>query len=428
LATDDFLIAHIVPDSSIEIAENLIPLWRKTLASQLPSHLVPYDFNLLGKMPTTLNDKIDRKALLQYKKNKKINYTEPRTEEEKIVASIWKKSLNIDKIDVFSTFFEMGGHSIKAVTVMTEIEKHSGKRFPLSVLFEYSTVEKFAKLLNTSSEIYSDCLVPIKSNGTKVPLFMVHGGGLNVLNYVNLSKYFDEDQPFYDIQGIGSKGFDNWYESIEDMATHYIDAIVKVNPKGPYALAGYCVGGIVVFEMIRQLKEQGKEVSLTILLDSHIDPSYYYKTYKQKKLVRYYVRTHKRLVFLKEMLLNWKAFKMRINAKKEYLLKKHFDKDNSMSEEDALALKQFTEAVSMIQTILDRYHLKPQNINVDLFRSKDHVAHIAAPTHVGWKKAALKGVTVHNIPVDNFDIRLAENDKILARMFQDILDKRHANT
>lgn len=425
LANEDFLIAHIVPDSSIESAESKIPLWRENLLTKLPSHLIPYEFNVLDKMPTTLNDKIDRKALLEYKKNKKLDYTEPRTEDEKIVAAIWKEVLNVDKIDIFSTFFEMGGHSIRAVKLMVEMEKHTGKRFPLTILFEYSTIEKFAKLLNKDSKIHSDCLVPIKPSGNKVPLFMIHGGGLDVLSYVNLSKYFDEDQPFYGIQGTGSNGYGDWYNSIEDMAAHYIEAIVKVNPKGPYAIAGFCVGGVVAFEMTRQLRQQGKEVSMTLLLDSYVDSSYYFKTDKQKKLVKSYIRTRKRITYLIEMLTSWKAFKMRLNAKKEYLQKKHFNQNNTMSEQDALALEQFTEAFGMIQGILNRYHLKSEDIKVDLFRSKDHPEYGLAPKHLGWKKAALKGVTNHNIPGDNFDIRVSPFDKVLAQMFQKILDEKH---
>lgn len=427
---NDSLIAFVLLENDEEVDSAKIKEWKNYLANHLPEYFVPHNIKILKELPTTPNGKLDRNALLNsdsLKTSSNNSYTEPRTNEEKLVTSIWKETLGLDKIDIFSDFFEMGGHSIKAVKVMIEIEKLTGKRFPLSVLFEYSTVEKFAKLLNTGSEIQSDCLVPIKSNGSKVPLFMVHGGGLNVLNYVNLSKHFDEDQPFYGIQGVGAKGYEDWYDSIETMAAHYIDAIVKVNPNGPYALAGFCVGGIVAFEMTRQLKEQGKEVSLTILLDSYADSSYYYKTYKQKKLVRYVARTHRRLTFLKEMLLSWKAFKMRINAKKEYLLKMHFDQNDRMSEQDALALEQFTEAASMIQGILDRYHLKSQNIKVDLFRSKDHVDHKLAPTHLGWKKAALKGVAIHNIQADKFDIRVSPNDKILARMFQEILDEKHIN-
>ena len=151
------------------------------------------------------------------------------------------------------------------------------------------------------------------------------------------------------------------------------------------------------------------------------------KTDKQKKLAKFYNRTHRRLTFLKEMLTSWKAFKMRINAKKEYLLNKHFDQNNAMSEQDTLALEQFTKAFGMINGILSRYHLKPQDVKVDLFRSKDHPEYGLAPEHLGWKKAALKGVTIHNIPGDNFDIRESPFDKVLARMFQEILDERHVN-
>ena len=118
---------------------------------------------------------------------------------------------------------------------------------------------------------------------------------------------------------------------------------------------------------------------------------------------------------------------MRINAKKDYLVQKHLDQNNIMSEEDTLALEQFEKASGMMLGILDQYHLKPQNIKIDLFRSKDHPEYGLAPEHLGWKKAALKGVTIHNIPGDNFDIRESPFDKVLARMFQKILDERHHN-
>lgn len=427
LANENFLVAHVVPDSSIEDAEIQIPLWRETLAARLPSQLMPHDFNLLDKIPTTLNGKIDRKALSQFKTSKIAEYTAPRTEEESIVAAIWKESLGLENIDIFSDFFEMGGHSIKGVKVMIEIEKYTGIRIPLSALFKYSTVEKFAKLLNTGTEIYSDCLVPISPSGHKVPLFIIHGAGLNVLNFVNLSKHFDEDQPIYAIQGIKPKGFDGWYESIEAMAAHYIDAIIKVNPKGPYALAGFSFGGIVAFEMTRQLKEQGRKVSLTALLDSYVDSSYYYGSYRRKQLVRYFDITHRRLDFLKEMLLSWKAFKMRINGKKEYILKRHFGKKDEMTEQEELALKEFIEADSMVKKIVDRYHLKPQNFEVDLFRSKDDINYRLDPTHLGWKKAALGGVTIHNISGNHLDIVAPPNDIFLARLLQDILDEKNEN-
>jgi amino acid adenylation domain-containing protein len=425
LANENFLIAHIVPDSNIETAEKKLLSWRESLSSQLPSHLVPHEFKLLDKIPLTLNGKIDRKALMQNKTYKKQEFTAPRTEEEKLVAAIWKESLNLKNIDIFSNFFEMGGHSLVAVKVMNKLEQKTEERLPLSALFEHSTVEKFAKLLKTGNEINSDCLVPLKPNGSKPPIYIVHGAGLNVLNFVNLSKCFDKDQPVYGIQGIGAKGYEDWYKSIEDMASHYIDEIIKINSKGPYALAGFSFGGVVAFEMAKQLKEKGKTVSLIALLDSYLDSSYYFPTFQQKWLIRYYDRTLRRLDFLKEMLSSWKGFKLRLNAKKEYLLKQHFGQNN-LTEEEALALKEFEEADHMVMKIVNCYHLKPQDFEVNLFRAKDDMNYKLDPTHLGWKKAALRGVNIYNIPGEHLDIVSPPNDRVLAKMIQDVLDQKHA--
>ena len=425
LANENFLIAHIVPDSNIENAEIQTALWRKTLSSKLPSNIIPHEFNLLEKLPTTLNGKIDRNALLKFKTNKKVEFTAPRTETEKLVAAIWKESLNIENIDVFSNFFEMGGHSLTAVKVMSKLEEEIGERIPLSALFEYSTVEKFAQLLNIDGEIYSNCIVPIKPNGNKTPFFLIHGAGLNVLNFVNLSNHFDEDQPVYGIQGNGPKGYEEWYKSIEAMAAHYIEEIIKINPNGPYALSGFSFGGIVAFEMARQLKEKGKIISIIALLDTNVDSSYYYKTYNQKRIVRYLNRTRRRLVFLKEMLLSWRSFKLRFNAKKEYIEKQFLGINNEITEEESIALIEFKKANSMVSRIVDQYHLKPLDIEVDLFRAKDDDEYKQDPTHLGWKRAALKGVHIHNIPGDHLDIIAPPNDKVLARILQKILYERH---
>jgi thioesterase domain-containing protein/acyl carrier protein len=427
LAKTDILVAYIVANFEFTNEIDAIRLWRDELALQLPAFMVPDVFHILDKMPTTANDKIDRKALVDYKSNSENTeeYIGPRTDEEKLVATIWKESLNIENINIFSNFFEMGGHSIKAVKVMMEIEKQTGKKIPLSSLFQHSTVEKFAKLLNVENEILLDYLVPLKPNGSKTPLFIIHGAGLNILNFAHVVNHFDEDQPVYGFQGIGPNGYDNWFESIEAMAARYIDSILKINPKGPYAIAGFSFGGVVAFEIARQLKEQGKTVSIVALLDTYVDSSYYYGSHLQKKLVRYYDRTYRRLDYLKEMLTSWNFLKLRFSIKKEYLLKKYFGLKDHMTEQEAVALEQFTEANGMVNKIVDRYHLIPQYFEVDLFRSKDDENYKLDPTHLGWKKAALNGVNIHNISGNHLDIVAPPNDKALARMIQEILDEKH---
>ncbi|TDD97457.1 non-ribosomal peptide synthetase [Flavobacterium cellulosilyticum] len=429
LAKSDLLIAFIIADSDVFDDRNQISIWRNELASQLPIYMVPHNFHIIDKMPTTLNDKIDRKVLLEYKsdtKNKQ-EYTAPRTNEEKLVATIWQECFNLENIDIFSTFFEMGGHSILAVNIMIKIENETGKRIPLSALFEHSTVEKFAKLLNIENDIPSDYLVPIKPNGSKIPLFIIHGGGLNIINFAHAINHLDDDQPVYGFQGIGPNGFDNWFESIESMAACYLESIIKINPKGPYALAGFSFGGIVAFEIARQLKDQGKTVSIIAALDTYVDSSYYSATPIQKGLARYYDRTYRRLVFLKEILTSWESLKLRFSSKKEYLLKKYFGQNNNMTKQELIALEKFIEADGMVNKIVNRYQLIPQDFEVDLFRAKDDKEYKLDPGHLGWKKAALKGVNIHNITGNHLSIVEPPNDKILAGMLQNLLDKRHIN-
>ncbi|GEC72327.1 amino acid adenylation domain-containing protein [Flavobacterium flevense] len=430
LAKADILVAFIVADYKIQKEADEIRLWRNELSSQLPAFMVPHVFHILDEMPRTLNDKVDRTALLAYKSDAESteSYTAPRTSEEEMVAAIWQESLKKERIDIFSNFFEMGGHSIMAVNVMVEIEKKTGIRIPLSALFQHSTVEKFAKLINLENKITSDHLVPLKPGGTKTPLFIVHGSGLNILNFAHVINHFDEDQPVYGFQGVGNNGYNNWFESIEDMAARYIESIMKVNPKGPYAIAGFSFGGIVAFEIARQLKKQGKTVSLIAALDTYVDSSYYYPSLTQKKLMRYYDRTYRRLDYLKQMLTSWDSLKLRVNTKKIYLQKKYLGLKDDMSEQERLALEHFIEADKMVDKIVNRYHLIPQPFEVELFRAKDDENYKLDPNHLGWKKAALSGVKIHNITGNHLGITAPPNDKVLARMLQTILDEKHANS
>ena len=155
VAKTDILIAFIIANSEIANEMEQIRFWRNELASQLPAFMVPHEFHILEKMPTTLNDKVDRTALLDYKSNSesKQEYTGPRTNEEKLVAEIWEENLKKERIDIFSNFFEIGGHSIIAVTIVVKIQKKTGIRIPLSAVFQHSTIEKFAKLLNKENKI-----------------------------------------------------------------------------------------------------------------------------------------------------------------------------------------------------------------------------------------------------------------------------------
>jgi thioesterase domain-containing protein len=111
-------------------------------------------------------------------------------------------------------------------------------------------------------------LVPIQPNGDKPPLFLIHGAGGDVLwGYANLATHLPPDQPVYGIRSHDRQ----WAEEkihLEEMAHAYVEVVRARQPRGPYYLGGYCFGGNVAYEMARQLRMQGEQVDLVILLDT----------------------------------------------------------------------------------------------------------------------------------------------------------------
>jgi thioesterase domain-containing protein len=112
-------------------------------------------------------------------------------------------------------------------------------------------------------------LIPIQPKGDYKPLFLVHGAGGNVLLYQALAKRLAPRYPLYGLQSQGLDGESEPLKSIEEMAERYVREIRGVQPRGPYFLGGYCLGGTVAYEMAQQLHREGEEVALVAMLDTY---------------------------------------------------------------------------------------------------------------------------------------------------------------
>ncbi|HTG31557.1 MAG TPA: amino acid adenylation domain-containing protein [Thermoanaerobaculia bacterium] len=116
-------------------------------------------------------------------------------------------------------------------------------------------------------------LVPIQPLGARTPLFCVHALGGEVLCYYRLARQLDTDQPVYGLQARPMEGqAEAPRVTVEETAAEYVDAVRSFQPAGPYLLAGYSFGGVVAFEMARQLTGAGEEVALLALLDTAVPP------------------------------------------------------------------------------------------------------------------------------------------------------------
>jgi len=110
--------------------------------------------------------------------------------------------------------------------------------------------------------------VPIQTAGARPPFFCVHGAGGTVLMYRDLSRQVGDDQPFYGLQSLGLDGSCPPLTKVEEMAAVYAAEIRKVQPRGPYFIGGYCMGGTVAYEVAQQLRVAGETVALLALFDT----------------------------------------------------------------------------------------------------------------------------------------------------------------
>jgi thioesterase domain-containing protein len=140
---------------------------------------------------------------------------------------------------------------------------------PLYVLFQEGTIERLATFLKQeASSMTWSSLVEFQSSGSKPPLFFVHPGGGNVHSYYELARCLGSDRPFYAFQQPGLYKERALFTSIEDLAAYYIETMKTAQPEGPYFIGGWSFGGLVAFEMARQLFAQDQKVGQIMLLDS----------------------------------------------------------------------------------------------------------------------------------------------------------------
>lgn len=272
---DSSLVAYIVPSSTRMPAPNqlqdLLKLW-------VPEYMVPSAFVFVESLPHTPSGKVDRKALaapIRIAAGCAKAGATPRNAIEVQLMRIWEQLLDISPIGVEDNFFDLGGHSLLVVQLMDRIKQLFDRELPLDALwYGRGTIRYLAELLtNKSDEPVWSRPVAIKPSGNKSPLFCLPIAGGHLFNYDNLSRYIDPERPVYALPPQGVDGKRPAHTSIEDIAKHAIQRMRDIQPTGPYRLTGYCSGGVIAFEVARQLLAEGDDIAFLGLIDS-ISPGF----------------------------------------------------------------------------------------------------------------------------------------------------------
>ena len=257
------LVAYVISEENS--TPNISEL-RDFLSLSLASYMIPTQFIFLDAFPLTANGKIDQHKLPiedQISAQEQGTYVAPRNALESQLTKIWETVLGKQSIGVTDNFFNLGGESLMAVRLCSEIERALKQKVPVSLIFQTQTIDQLAKKLTQPRDNGpSPLMIPIQASGSNPPIFSVLFGATFkpfMNNYPN--------QPYYMFFNQGHDGNPAMHATVEQIATWYLKEMRTIQPRGPYYLAGYSFGGMVAYEMAQQLCQQGETIALLALVD-----------------------------------------------------------------------------------------------------------------------------------------------------------------
>jgi len=281
------LLGYVVPPAEVTIDPVFL---RHGLARILPDYMVPAAIVELDKVPLTVNGKLDVKALPNPEFQASKGYRAPRTIQEETLCSLFNEVLGLEHVGIDDNFFDIGGHSLLAVRLVSRIRTTLGLELSIRNLFEAPTVTGLAaQLAKPILANPHEVILPIRTSGSRLPLFCIHSGlGLSS-GYSALIQHIDSSWPIYGVQARGLNDSAPLPASIAEMAREYLAHIQKLQPHGPYYLLGWSFGGCIAQAMASLLQQTGEEVGLLALLDSFPADRYeqtenYVKDYVQEML------------------------------------------------------------------------------------------------------------------------------------------------
>ncbi|MEM9921681.1 MAG: amino acid adenylation domain-containing protein, partial [Bacteroidota bacterium] len=273
---DKYLLGYYVSDVALTVDELMAHL-----SQSLPDYMLPTQYMRLDQMPLTSSGKLNRRALPRPRIEIGNDFVVAQNDTERQLVAIWSEVLKLDAALISTTrsFFELGGHSLKAIQLASLVRKRLHAEISLVDIFKSPSIRAMAALLKvanledpSSGEILTLLHQP---EGATEYLFLVHDGSGDVQAYVELAGLWQSHICWglrSDLLGqLAPKNVD-----LKQLATQYIEQMKKVQADGPYQLLGWSLGGLIAFEMTRQLEAAGEKVDQLIMLDTEFPSVYPY--------------------------------------------------------------------------------------------------------------------------------------------------------
>ncbi len=419
-AGDKQLTAYLVTAGVAPSSSEL----RHHLQVHLPDYMVPASFVPLDKLPLTTNGKLDRKALPKPEscsalaRENEHDFIPPQTPTQTRLAGLWQEVLGRNHIGAHSDFFAVGGTSLNGLRLFTRIQKEFQLTLPLGTLFQATTIEKLARVidLNSMSRAHKvSPLVCIQPVGQKPLLCFIHGGDGGAIFYKDLLPNLNAAHPVYTIEAPALVDALMPIEPTppEKVAADYIALLQKTQPRGPYVLGGYSYGGVVAYEMACQLTEAGHEVALVILFDSE-NPNTQPRAYSLRERIVANWKSHRERSIFQRLKLLVKRFSSgvqeRLAYEKETAFAKQLLRDGVQTTDEHIRQVQLREAST---DALLAYRARPYSGTVLLFHSDSASDKFAYTDDYNWSEL-VPNLIIDRVPGPHLEIFDEANVGIMA--------------
>ncbi|WDR01777.1 AMP-binding protein [Devosia algicola] len=269
---------------------------RAALAERLAPHKCPRRIVVLDTLPKLGSGKIDRNAL----RRMFADSANAAVEEEiatplgKRLFALWCEVLKRPHLALDDDFFDQGGDSLLATTLMLTLEQEFGKSIPANLLYEAPTLRQFEQL-------FDQLVSPPYEGALPAPVFsavksaMTGWGGRRTHSWSLVAGHngASEGQPFF----WCSAGVEQWQHVVDAsagdrpiyllrslsglsvksaanttlLAEHYADEIMGLHPQGAIALGGFCQGAVVTRQIAENLRARGRTIALHVVVDRRFD-------------------------------------------------------------------------------------------------------------------------------------------------------------
>lgn len=340
---------------------------------------------------------------------------------ESTLAGWWRELLGEQHIGLHGDFFQLGGRPEHGTNLVTRIKQEWGVFVRTAELYEARTISKLADLIQLRQSSREQlCIVPIRAEGSRLPLFLVHGVGGNILGFAGLARSLHPDQPVYGIQAQALNSEIPTLIRLEAMAAYYVEELRRVQPVGPYAFLGFSFGGLVAYEIAQQLTRSGEQVRFLGMLDTwqpghlklveRVTQSWLRRKWNRLNLVR--LNTKK--------LSLWQLVPYLCGRLKSRFLRIAFGR---MSRTGAVSLPESMRQVRDINlTAAARYSVQRYPGDIILFRAESH-AGLPLPDDLNWGGFAMGGVKIVHLPGDHGQILAEPNLSFMTSRLDEYMSK-----